>query len=96
MTYYNLPKEIDNLVFRLNTKIVMDGYPELTIDLKPTKWVTIIKQIKAIVEVVELYEQEVGNNNLQTVINKLKTISFFNLIYRVNELEKAVILIESL
>lgn len=96
MTYYNLPKEIDNLVFRLNTKIAIDGYPELIINLKPTSWFTIIKQIKAIVEVVELYEEEVVNNQLKIIINKLQIILFFNLINRVNELEKAVILIENL
>lgn len=97
--YFNLPHEVDTLISRLKVKSTSDGYTTVVSQinlLEKTLWYSMLTQLKDIVVVLSLYQVEAVDGDLQDLIDELIDINWYNFLSKVNIIEKAVILIESL
>ena len=99
MTYFNLPHKIDLLIVRLKNKSQTDGYTtsyNYFKALKLTIWYSLLKQLKDIVVGLSLYQVQALDGDLQDLIDELQNITWRNFLSKVNTIEKAVKLIETL
>lgn len=99
MQYTKIPSIIDNLVYRLSVKATEDGYTaivnKLTI-LKPITWFNLPYQLNKIMGIIKEYQVELDNSELQTKIDSIGKIYWFEYFKKVSELIATVELIESL
>ena len=99
MQYTKIPSIIDNLINRLSIKATDNGYTSIAsklILLKPATWFNLPYKLNKIVGIVKEYQAEVDSEELQTKIDSIGKIYWFEYFKKVSELIVIVELIESL
>lgn len=99
MTYINLPKNIDNLVKRLEVKATSDTYSAIATkfsNIEPVTWFNFPHQLNKIVDILKEYQFLLLDGNVQDDIDFLGKIYWFNYLSKVNRLISLVETIEAI
>lgn len=99
MQYTKIPSIIDNLVNRLSIEATSDGYTAIAnklTTLKPVTWFNLPYQLNKIVVIIKEYQTLLNSNDLQTKIDLIGEILWFDIFNKVAQLILTTELIESI
>lgn len=96
MMYINLPKNIDNLVSRLEIKTTADTYTAIATkfsNLKAVTWYNLPYQLNRIVDIIKEYQVLAIDGDVQDGLDSIGKVFWFNYISKVNKL---IVLVETI
>jgi hypothetical protein len=99
MIYIDTPKNIDNIISRLEHKATIDGQTAIAIKfskLKGTTFYNFPHKLNRLIDVIKEYQLVLIDGNVQDLIDSIDEVQWFNCIKKLNQISKLTKIIEAI